>query len=221
MGGYRVGSGRSKSGYYKGIYCGSTYELCWVVFQLDHGVNFTRFSKLLEWNGVKYFPDFLLSDGSTIIEVKGYESPESVAKKTAVAEHHGYKVVVLRKEDLTDVFSYVSRTYTKNYQTLYDGYKPSYAYTCYQCDESFGRDKRLKTELVFCSRKCAGLFRKSTKSNREVTESSNYTRQLTKETALAVFNAEGSYSEIAAIFELKKNNVWAIKTKLFYKWIHQ
>lgn len=27
IGGYRKGSGRSKHGYYKGIYCGSTYEL--------------------------------------------------------------------------------------------------------------------------------------------------------------------------------------------------
>src|SRR6516164_8460315 len=31
-GGIRIGSGRSKSGYYKGIYCGSTYELCWVIY---------------------------------------------------------------------------------------------------------------------------------------------------------------------------------------------
>jgi len=29
VGGYREGSGHSYSGYYKGIYCGSTYELVW------------------------------------------------------------------------------------------------------------------------------------------------------------------------------------------------
>ena len=43
LGGYREGSGRSKSGYYNGIYCGSTYELCWVIYALDTQVKFDRF----------------------------------------------------------------------------------------------------------------------------------------------------------------------------------
>jgi hypothetical protein len=51
-GGYRIGSGRSKSGYYKGIYCGSTYELCWAIHALDHNIKFSRFDKKLEKDGV-------------------------------------------------------------------------------------------------------------------------------------------------------------------------
>jgi DNA-directed RNA polymerase subunit RPC12/RpoP len=156
-GGYRVGSGRSKSGYYKGIYCGSTYELCWVMYSVDHGVKFTRFDSLLEKNGLKYYPDFLLDDGKTIIETKGYEKQESVDRKTTLAESFGYTVKVLRKDDLQYAFDYVKEKYnTTEYHTLYDEYKPKYSYVCSHCSTEFSRDKKLKTNVVFCSRTCAG-----------------------------------------------------------------
>ena len=156
-GGYRAGSGRSKSGYYKGIYCGSTYELCWVIHSLDHGIKFTRFDNLLEKDGLKYYPDFLLADGKTIIETKGFETHESVDKKTALAESFGYIVKVLRKDDLQYAFDYVKETYsTTEYYTLYDGYKPKYNYICNHCSTEFSRNKKLKTDVVFCSRTCTG-----------------------------------------------------------------
>jgi hypothetical protein len=153
-GGYREGSGRSKSGYYKGIYCGSTYELCWVIYNLDHNIPFTRFSGYLEKDGLKYYPDFLIDN--TIIEIKGYENVELVNKKTALAESFGYSVIVLRKEQLENEFRYVSNTYSSNFKTLYDGYKPTYDYICNCCSTKFSRDKKLKTDVVFCSRTCAG-----------------------------------------------------------------
>ena len=162
-GGYRPGSGRSKSGYYNGIYCGSTYELCWVIYSLDHGIKFTRFPGKLELNGVRYYPDFLLSDGKTIIETKGYEVQESVDKKTKVAESLGYEVQVLRKDDLTFAFDYVKATYaTSNYHTLYDDYKPKYNYVCCNCCSSYETDIKARTTTSFCSRSCAGKFRKKT-----------------------------------------------------------
>ena len=111
MGGYREGSGRSKSGYYKGLYCGSTYELCWAIYNIDHEIKFNRFPGKLEKDGITYYPDFLLSDGKTIIETKGYEKQESVDKKTKIAEFFGYTVIVLRKNDLQYAFDYVSQTY--------------------------------------------------------------------------------------------------------------
>ena len=156
-GGYRQNSGRSKSGYYKGIYCGSTYELCWVIHSLDHGIEFTRFNGLLEKDGLKYYPDFLLADGKTIIETKGFEKQESVDKKTALAESFSYIVKVLRKDNLQYAFDYVKEKYsTIEYYTLYDGYKPKYSYVCSCCSTEFSRDKKLKTDVVFCSRTCAG-----------------------------------------------------------------
>ena len=155
-GGYRQGSGRSKSGYYKGIFCGSTYELCWVIYSIDHQILFKRFSGFLENCGVKYYPDFLLADGNTIIETKGYELQESVDKKTKVAESFGYVVKVLRKDDLQFAFDYVINTYgTKKFYDLYDGYKPTYEYICSHCNFTFRSDTRRNTALVYCSRSCS------------------------------------------------------------------
>lgn len=69
LGGYREGSGRSKSGYYKGLYCGSTYELAWLIYQIDHNFPFERFSGVIEDNHIKYIPDFLINN-KTIVEIK-------------------------------------------------------------------------------------------------------------------------------------------------------
>jgi hypothetical protein len=155
-GGYRSGSGRSKSGYYKGIYCGSTYELCWVIYNLDHNIKFSRFDGFLEDSGSKYYPDFILDDNKTIVEIKGFEKQESVDRKTRLAESFGYIVKVLRQEDLKWVFEYVKKKYSDKFYTLYDDYKPNYTYTCSFCKNEFKKDRKLKTNTVFCSRQCAG-----------------------------------------------------------------
>jgi hypothetical protein len=154
-GGYRTGSGRAKTGYYKGIYCGSTYELVWVIYQLDHDKTFTRFDSKLEHNGKLYYPDFLQE--SKIIEIKGYESVESVSAKTKVAEENGYDVIVLRKEDLQQEFAWVKSKYSyKLLEELYDGFKPKYEYLCSHCSQPFYRNSKIKTNVKFCSRLCAG-----------------------------------------------------------------
>lgn len=170
-GGYRKGSGRSKSGYYKGIYCGSTYELCWAIYSLNHGIKFSRFDSTLSNGSLRYIPDFILDDGKTIIEIKGYEKEESVDKKTKMAESFGYEVIVLRKVDLRNIFDYVTKTYgTKKFYELYDDYKPKYQYTCFQCNLSFKKEEKLKTEKVFCSRKCAGQSRSKLNKNNPISE---------------------------------------------------
>jgi hypothetical protein len=222
MGGYRQGSGRSKSGYYKGIYCGSTYELCWVIHSLDHGIKFTRFPGKLEFNGVVYYPDFLLADNKTIIETKGYESQESVDKKSKVAESLGYNVKVLRKKDLEYAFKYVQETYNTNkFFTLYDEYKPKYSYTCSYCKIQYETDRMLKTDTGFCSRSCAGKFRKNNSKTISNLETANYTRALSKETALELFyRNDKSLQDLANEYNVTKNTVWFLKQKKSYKWIH-
>ena len=223
MGGYRQGSGRSRSGYYKGIYCGSTYELCWVIYSLDHNINFTRFPGKLESNGIIYYPDFLLDDGKTIIETKGYEAQESVDKKSKVAESLGYRVEVLRKKDLEYAFKYIQKTYnTTKFFTLYDEYKPKYSYTCSHCKMQYETDKVLKTNTVFCSRICAGKFRKKNNNyNLFDKETANYKRKFTKQVALEIYNRnDKSMQKLADEYKTTKNVVWFIKTKRTYKWIH-
>ena len=159
-GGYRLGSGRSKSGFYKGVYCGSTYELCWVIYNLDHDIKFSRFNGYLTDGNIKYVPDFILPD-NTIIEIKGYHTSD-VDKKTNLAISLGYKIKVLYKQDLEYIFTYVKKQYnTSNFATLYDNYKPRYKLTCYYCQAMFDRSRKIKTKKYFCSRSCCGKYMKS------------------------------------------------------------
>ena len=120
-GGYREGSGRSKHGRYKGIYCGSTYELCWVIYNLDHNISFERFPGFLENEKVKYIPDFLLQESNTIIEIKGYVSDEEkLQAKIDLAKEKGFEIKILYKEDLKDCFEYVRKNYSEDFPSLYD-----------------------------------------------------------------------------------------------------
>lgn len=164
MGGYRNGSGRAKSGYFRGIYCGSSYELVWLIYQLDHNKKVERFSNKLEKDGVVYYPDFLQDD--QIIELKGFEKQESVDKKIEVARSFGFNVVLLRKEDLQKEFEWVKNNYTYDkVWELYDSYKPKYEYTCSTCHINFMKDKMSKYDRQFCGRKCALLWWSGKKRN--------------------------------------------------------
>ena len=73
-GGYRRGSGRGKKGWYKGYWCGSSWELAWVIYSLEHGVEFTRctdrFVYTYDGGEHTYTPDFKVN--GTYIEIKGY-----------------------------------------------------------------------------------------------------------------------------------------------------
>ena len=154
-GGQRKGSGRSKSGHYKGFYCASTYELAWVIYNLDHAVEFMRFPGFLEKDGLTYYPDFLIE--KTIIEIKGYEWCNTVNKKTELAEFFGYTVLLLKKEDLKKEFEWVKTHYQyKELYELYDDYAPLYELECSNCKSKFTRNKKPKTNVVYCRRICAG-----------------------------------------------------------------
>ena len=154
-GGYRPGSGRAKSGYYKGIYCGSTYELVWVIYQIDHKIKFDRFPGMVQFNDKKYFPDFL--QNNKIIEIKGFENIENVAIKTKIANNCGYEVLILRKENLKKEFQWVKDNYQyKNIFELYDNHIPKYTYECEFCKGEFLSEKPRKTKKKYCSRKCSG-----------------------------------------------------------------
>ncbi len=157
-GGYRERSGRSKSGYYKGIYCGSTYELCWVIYNLDHNISFQRFPGYIANDQIKYYPDFLLNENQ-IIEIKGYENKDKVHAKCELAKQKGYDINVLYKNDLKLYFEYVKLKYgTEKFHILYDGYKPSYTYECSFCKKEISREKRAKTKNVLCNKICSMKF---------------------------------------------------------------
>ena len=119
-GGYNPGSGWGKHGHYKGFYCDSTYELVYVIYNLDNGIEFKRcdLSYDYEFKGKrhKYHPDFILSDG-TLVEIKGYWT-EVVDAKTKSVDR---PILILYKEDLKPMFDWAKEHY--RYKRLEDLYE--------------------------------------------------------------------------------------------------
>lgn len=147
-GGYRRGSGNGKSGWYKGVWCDSSYELVWVIYQLDHNLPFERNKKRYDyiWNGktLNYIPDFIQKD--TIVEIKGFINSQTIAKLNTIKN-----LKVLFRKDLNNEFEYVEKKYGKNFIDLYEGnpYK-KLSNKCKLCGKPCGKKK------VYCSRQCAG-----------------------------------------------------------------
>ena len=114
IGGYVPNSCKGKHGYYKGIYCDSTYELAYLIYCLDHNIDIKRCDESFEYelNGTKhmYHPDFIV-DG-TIIEIKNYYREVNDIKLNAVNKPSK----ILYFNDLIPCFEYVSKTYNKYYK---------------------------------------------------------------------------------------------------------
>jgi hypothetical protein len=148
-GGYREGSGIGKSGWYKGVWCDSSYELAWVIYQLDHNKPFMRNKQGYDyvWNDKihKYFPDFI-QDGN-VIEIKGFANSQTKQKFNSIPN-----LVVLFREDLEKEFAYAETRYGKDFIRLYDDnpYKQLTG-SCRLCGNL------CKEDGVYCSRKCAGV----------------------------------------------------------------
>jgi hypothetical protein len=119
-GGYRPNSGRGKMGWYKGYYCQSSWELAWVIYSLDHEIKFERntkgFEYIFEEVAHKYYPDFLLSDNRTYVEVKGYDSPQWKAKQ----KQFPHDLQIFTKKKMKPILDYVEQKYGKDYIKLYE-----------------------------------------------------------------------------------------------------
>lgn len=118
-GGYRRGSGRGKKGWYKGYWCDSSWELAWVIYQLEHNVKFERnvekFEYFVEDKKHNYIPDFKIEN--VYIEIKGYDSDVWQNK----LEQFPHKLDILYENEMEPIFKYVHSKYGKNFVKLYDG----------------------------------------------------------------------------------------------------
>ena len=117
-GGRRIGSGRGKKGWYKGIYCDSSWELAFLVYYLDHNKNIKRCEERREYifNNEKhiYIPDFVTDEG--IIEIKGYKTQQWKIKLEQNSD-----IKVLYEDDIKLYLEYAITTYGKNYcDVLYE-----------------------------------------------------------------------------------------------------
>ncbi len=118
-GGIRRGSSRGKSGWYKGYWCDSSYELAYVIYNLDHGISFERNSDGFNYefrNKIrKFYPDFI-SNGS-YVEIKNFKSEETNAK----ISQFPHKIDIFYKEYILENFMpYVVSKYGKDFIRLYE-----------------------------------------------------------------------------------------------------
>lgn len=117
-GGFKLGSSRGKCGWYKGFWCDSSYELAWVIYNLEHSIKFERnktgFKYEFENKTSLFYPDFIVDDN--YVEIKNFNSKRLEAK----LKYFPHKIKVLYKKDLEKVFNYVIEKYGKNYIELYE-----------------------------------------------------------------------------------------------------
>lgn len=82
-GGYKKNSGRGKKGFYKKYWCDSSWELAFVIYNLEHDIKFQRnkhkFQYEFEGKKLNYLPDFIMEDG-TYIEIKNFNTKQTLAK---------------------------------------------------------------------------------------------------------------------------------------------
>lgn len=134
-GGIKQGAGRGKHGWYKDYWCDSSWELAWVIYNLEHNIKFERNTKGFEYQfnnqTFKYFPDFKLEDG-TYIEIKGYADNKTNEKLSQFKE----KLIILYYQDMKPYIEYVVNKYGKDFISLYKDYnKPNKEIRCIECQE--------------------------------------------------------------------------------------
>jgi len=111
--------GRGKKGWYKGYWCDSSWELAYVIYNLEHNIKFERnkkgFDYMFENRVHKYYPDFILEDG-TYVEIKGYLSIKDKEKIKQFKE----KIIIIDKQNMSVYLDYTINKYNKNFIDLYE-----------------------------------------------------------------------------------------------------
>ena len=118
LGGYTKGGGRGKHGWYKGYWCDSSWELAWVIYNLDHNIDFKRNTEKFPYiynDKIKHFiPDFIINN--EFIEIKGWKNKITEEK----IKQFNYPITVLYGDDLKEIFEYVIKSYGKDFIKLYE-----------------------------------------------------------------------------------------------------
>lgn len=121
QGGIREGSGRGKKGWYKGFYCRSTWELAWLIYELENGSNVEpckeSFEYFLNNKKHKYYPDFKIGD--IYYEIKGWHRPDVDAKKEYFPKNKKY-ILIEGKKEIAKYLKYATDKYGRDLTVLYD-----------------------------------------------------------------------------------------------------
>ena len=117
-GGHRHGSGRGIKGWYKGIFCDSSWELAFVLHcELSNTTivrNTIKFPYTFDGVVLKYLPDFIVNN--EYVEIKGYMS----AKNKAKLDQFPHKITVYDKNDIKPILEKIVSVYGKDFIRLYE-----------------------------------------------------------------------------------------------------
>ena len=117
-GGYRKGSGVGKAGWYHKIWCDSSWELAFVVFNLEHDIpikkNWKKFPYSYKGKVFNYIPDFIVNN--EFVEIKGYEREEFTEK----IKQFPNTIKIIGAKEITKYLNYVVKKYGKKFIELYE-----------------------------------------------------------------------------------------------------
>ena len=118
-GGFKENSVKSyKYGTYNGIHCDSSWELAFVIWNLEHNNKIERCKEIRTYieNDIKklYYPDFIVND-SIIYEIKGIKNQNSILK-----QQYNQDIKFLYRNDMKKYLNYVENKYGKDYIKLYN-----------------------------------------------------------------------------------------------------
>jgi len=120
-GGWRNFGGNGKRGIYQGHLFQSSWELAWLIFQIENGKHPLRCEKCFEYiteSGQlrKYYPDFEM-DG-IIFEIKGFNSIKTQLKISSVLDA-GYEIKLLMKKEVQPCLDYCVSKYGEKFYDLH------------------------------------------------------------------------------------------------------
>jgi len=117
-GGIRKGSSRGKCGWYKGYWCDSSYELAYLIYNLEHDIEIERNKKGFEYfykdEKHIFYPDFKVN--SKLVEIKNYRSELTDAKLKSVNEN----ITIYYKDTIKPYLNYAISKYGKNFIEIYE-----------------------------------------------------------------------------------------------------
>ena len=107
-------------GTYKGIYFQYSFELAWIVWNLEHGIKIFRCEETFQyWDSElqkerTYYPDFVLEDG-TIVEIKGRVISSTLDKQKAMIEVYHKKYLLLTQDKIQHCIDYCKEKYGNDF----------------------------------------------------------------------------------------------------------
>jgi len=100
--------GNGKKGWFKEIFCDSSWELAFLVYHIEHNLNIqrckTKYKYVLDGNTHTYTPDFITDEG--VIEIKGRKD-----KKALVKEQNFPEIKIIGADKIKPYLDYVINKY--------------------------------------------------------------------------------------------------------------